>query len=191
MVSEIINLLELVRSLVQRKSELDREYFENFIQPIWQKFDAVHKEYAQVFLDCEKYLKGEKDEKFSYGDDVIIDRLAGILKRSAVTHSERVELSKLLNHIPAQSFENKREILLSNFSKALIIYFDGFRDFSNTWELKSLRRMLKHNFGTLRRSGKFNQENTLYVIDVMLKHIAENYEGVADRYYELRKELLI
>ena len=61
MVTELISLLELVRSLVQRKSEIDKEYFENFIQPIWEKFDAVHKEYVRVFLSCKDYFPKSVD----------------------------------------------------------------------------------------------------------------------------------
>ena len=67
--------------------------------------------------------------------------LASILNDSALQHSERVELDKLLQYLPTQRYETKREILLFNFSKAIMMYFDSLEPFG---EYGSFRDLSKH-----------------------------------------------
>ncbi len=47
--SELNDILQLARSLTERKIELDKEYFENFILPAWNAFVRVHENHKMSF----------------------------------------------------------------------------------------------------------------------------------------------
>ena len=183
MVTDVITLLELVRSLIQRKSELDKEYFEDFIKPVWLKFDRVHSKYIEAFSECKNYLESQNFQD-EFDEYEIIKPVLKILNKSSLMNSEsRVELNKLIQNLPTQSHGTPREKLLSDFIETLFSYF-------TTPELKSLRKVLEDNLYILKKSHKLNKENALQIIEVMIKHIKQHYEDVADKYYQLRKELL-
>ncbi len=177
MISETLGLFELLRTLVQRKSELDKEYFENFVQPIWLTFDTVHDNYVNSFLKCKNYLEGDDPQiEKSY------ESLIKILENDSIIYSDsRQELEKMIKYLPS-GVGKVKEQLLSEFIKAIYNYFADYG-------MKSLRDMMVLTLYRLNKSD-IDPKRAEYVVSTMLEYIQPNYKEVADKYYRLKKGLL-
>ena len=90
-ISEIITLIGLLRGLFQRKAEISREYFEDFIEPIWVSYVKVHENYKVSFNEYTKIVSS-KDFDTSF----LIDK---IRRDSIYSEDMRAELEALIETI--------------------------------------------------------------------------------------------
>ena len=167
----------MLRAATQRKFELDKEYFENFIEPIWESFEIVHKNYVDSFLKCKKTLDDDKAEV-----DKILTSLDQLLENDSIVHSgTRRELNQMIENIPTSAGKLK-EKLLSEFVEEINTYF-----VSPGW--RSLRVLLELTIHRLNKK-EVNVEATKYAVTGMLEHVHEQHERIASKYYPVKKELL-
>ena len=54
------NLIRFVTSLSERKTELEKSYFEQFIQPAWDTFEKIYSEYAVSVKKNIEFLESEE-----------------------------------------------------------------------------------------------------------------------------------
>jgi hypothetical protein len=113
-VSEIMGLLEIVRTLVSRKAELDKQYFDQFIQPMWDTFVRIHEDYKRSFKEYAKLA--------SENTVPVKDLIAQINRDAVYTADLRSELRKLIKYLPASTLKTK-SAYLSKFVETLIHYF--------------------------------------------------------------------
>lgn len=110
---EVVSLLETLRRLVSRKAELDKEYFENFIQPAWEAFLKVHRDYKTSFREYAELVAQD-----NYPISTLVERLR---QDSIYTRDLRSELWEIIKHIPSARGKTKEDSL-SAFSKDMVNY---------------------------------------------------------------------
>jgi len=109
----LVGLISVLRALVARKGELDKEYFGNFIQPAWEAFLSVHEDYKASFRE---YV--ELADK----DDCSIRCLIERIRQDSVFASDlRHQLSEITRWIPSATGKTKDEHLLA-FVQAIVHY---------------------------------------------------------------------
>ncbi len=185
---EIVGLIELVRTLVGRKAELDKEYFENFVQPAWEAFVRIHENYKSSFREYAEFVP--KNEQPS----ITLDEL---IRRDAIHAANlRSELGKMLKNLPSAAVK-ARQIYLSDYVKSMDRYFDIESTVNLSLTAKSSLVDVGYNrlyLFALRNLGRMgenrNKEEERKMFDQLVVIIQIKYEKVADAYYRLRKELL-
>ena len=197
MLNDIVNLVELIRRLVQRKSELDQEYFENFVQPVWEAFLTVHKDYKDTFTRYLNFLSDEEDK-----ESQVVDGLLEIMKEDSLLSADlRSELSKLVENIPSSKIKAD-EIYLDQFIKAIYSYFD-MDEMLRPHVRVALLNLRQSAISTIeriygrsmsKRIKEENKENTIRILREVCKtflwHMQSHYDTIADTYYKLRYEIL-
>ena len=112
----LADLLGVLRSMAQRKGELDKTYFEQFIKPAWDAFKAVHEDYKKSFKEY-----GELIVKPDYDVTLLMEKLH---EDSVYSQDLRVELVKIVDNL-RESNRSARVDLLDEFIVAIKLYFDG------------------------------------------------------------------
>ncbi len=119
--AELLDLLEITRKLVNRKAELDKVYFDQFVRPAWELFSQIHENYKITFREYIKFVESD-----DYDPKVLIDK---IRQDSFQTQDMRNEMAEIVRNFPTARLKVK-EIYLLNFSKAISNYFstqNGFK----------------------------------------------------------------
>jgi hypothetical protein len=190
-ISEFSNLLQLARSLAERKSELDKSYFENFIAPAWNSFTRVHEDYL---FSYDKYLKHVTSNAYD-----VKGLIESVRQDSFRTANLRAELVAILKNLPPSSFA-VGEKQLGEFVKAIRNYFYVSlaikyekRDNEEAVVLEQLKPSNNHRYYlviSLSRNGVNDKEKIKYHIEKTILSLQKGYEGIANRYYYLKKSLL-
>jgi hypothetical protein len=124
-ISELINLLELTRNLASRKSQLNKEYFENFIEPIWDAFIKVHDNYIKSMKEYYDLLSDESVK--------ITTLINKIENDSLFTINLRAELYSLVeNGSPPISKTNR--VRFSDFTEKILRYLTYRNLYESTGE---------------------------------------------------------
>jgi hypothetical protein len=186
MINDILSLAELIRGLAQRKNELDKQYFENFIKPIWESFSVVHKDYKESFTKYHNLLlQNESSSK------IIEDILALLSQDSELTSDLRSELSSLIKNLPSSAMKAKESLLL-NFISAIMGYFHD--DNRQVVPIINLRAAMLEVVSDVAEIASFDEdvtkENLKKILENSIHHIQLHYAEVSDSYYQIRKELL-
>lgn len=186
--TEIIGLIEMVRTLISRKAELDKQYYEQFIQPTWEAFVKVHEDYKNSFRE---YANSVSKEDFQV--KTLVEQ---IQQDSVYTSDLRTELRKLIKNLPSAHMKTK-QAYLSDFAEALIEYF-GFEDallmsvtFTNLM-LMAAENPLRHAAASslVQKGEDWDRVRTKVIFDQLTSILQCRYDKVAETYYRLRKELL-
>lgn len=198
--TELLSLLEVTRKLASRKAELDKEYFENFVEPIWNAFNKVHESYKESFKD---YL-----DLLAKDDHTIQALIQKISEDSIFTDDVRNELRSLLEHIPSIRFKTKAEYL-ANFIQAIITYLGAHS--SATGRVSVGRDLAVGGLDAVDRSvvlgisqrirvplvaylsrkrENTDRERAKQVFKTLALEIQSAHSKVSDSYYLLRKALL-
>ncbi len=201
MLNELLSLGEIIRSLAQRRNELDKEYFENFIEPIWKSFSSIHNDYKEAFSRYQNSVWQDKSL------DIVNKMIETITRDSALTSDLRSELRSLISNLPSAKMKVK-VILLSNFTKSILDYFYCYDEkdvyyltllnvrYSILAELKDISHLPAFDSSFDLQSyldTDFEPRHSAYltkIIDDSIEHIQSHYKNVSDAYYRLRKELL-
>lgn len=115
MISDITSVLSLLNDLLTRKSEINREYFENFIEPIWSIFTQIHEDYKESLHRYRNLLlRGENP----------VDVLHQINFDSCLAEDLRVRLAESMSSISSQKSTIK-EAVIYDFASYILDYFDS------------------------------------------------------------------
>jgi hypothetical protein len=208
--NEIIELTQILLNLLGKKSELDKKFFIDFIDPVWNCFLKSHENYK---LSLQEYsqLLSQKNTPLS--------KVVKKIKQDLFYTSDlRSELKAIMRATPSPKPPSAKK-KLSNFIGAIIGYFysplfliaTANKDRNASDELLSdlFRSDLGKKFGKViyeepamignyarwalykfGRNQKANSYTMQYLIDTILDILQRQYEEVADAYYQLRTELL-
>jgi hypothetical protein len=202
--NEIITLLETLRKLINLKGELDKRYFENFIEPIWDVFEKVHISYKKSFQEYTDFISNVDAKK----DPVRkIDTLLEMIRRDFVySQDSRSQIVALVENLPSSRFKAKEQNL-STFLIAVQDYFD-IQPRSKTSDENErineeatffvLSRMLRNEFRQARyrayseiSQGQDNMTNRIVMtLDRIMQDLQVRYERVAKSYYVIKNDLL-
>ena len=69
-VSENNSLIQFAISLSEQKTELDKSYFEQFIQPAWEAFEKIYSEYAESVKKNMEFLESEEFQYKTLLDEI-------------------------------------------------------------------------------------------------------------------------
>ena len=178
MLTDVINLFELLRKLVQRKSELDKEYFENFIEPVWQTFKKVHENYRDSFIKYMKFLDNE-----SIDVSKVREQLLQMLDIDSIQYSDaRRELKEMIENTPIDY-----PVIGNNL---LLRFIDGITSYFSSVNLRSLRSYAHEIFSKISKDKSLEVEKAKSIILNFQHYIQKKYKSVASIYYELKKSSL-
>jgi hypothetical protein len=179
--AELIQLMALATDVITKKSELDKTYFEQFIQPIWEAFNEIHDDYKSSFR---KYLD------YIAQDDYNVDLLLETIRNDSIDTSDlRSELRKLIEYLPSANLKARKETLKS-FVEAIREYFD-IRHTGGDLTTNGLRNIRWMGYLTLSRNKDDSmRDSTAKLFDDLLRLIQAEFDKVADTYYSLKKEIL-
>ena len=189
MINDLITLVELTRQLVARKSDLDKAFFDNFIEPMWELFSKIHQDYKDSFTRYRELVTNEEGDP----KELVYSLVETIKIDSLYTSDLRSNLNGLIRNIPSSTLKVS-EGYLSSFVQAINRYFK--RDYSNYPGynyLLNLRAYLESSIKFQMDRPKYDQdikEDIVPLIDASLRYVQANYELVAEAYYKLRKQLL-
>jgi hypothetical protein len=192
--TDLISLLGILRTLVARKAELDKAYFDQFIRPAWDAFVKVHEDYKRSFR---RYvdLASQKD----YPIENLIEQ---IRQDSIFTADLRTELSKLIKYLPSAHAKTKEDYL-SDFAFAVVKYFSiqECLYIEMLPEEKEARLMFFDSIGDnrpryaaiiylSRKGNESGREDAKKMFNGIAQDLQRRYEEVSDAYFQLRKDLL-
>ena len=196
MVGEFINLLKLVKDLVSSKAELDKNYFDNFIDPAWASFEDCHKNYKAAFVHYYAMVDT---------DDFQIRELLENIKNDEILFSDlRSRLNSMVQNFPTGKMKVKEKFLVE-FIASTGDYFDN-RGYLRTLtsqideEQKSPVMMLVGAVGfaplhqyllNKKENNKIvNKKKISMAIMQIIQEMQQRYGRVANAYSILKKELL-
>ena len=195
-ISELINLIELTRILVSRKSQLDKEYFDNFVEPIWVAFVKVHDDYMNSMKEYYDFLSDE-NTKIS----VIISKIEN---DSLFTTNLRGELYSLIENI-AHPTSKKQHSHLSDFTNDILCYLTYRNLFESTNDDEnSTRKAFTERFPFMglqfiripivvylsRKGDETNRDNAKEILQHITRELQFMHKDISDSYQRLRKKLI-
>jgi hypothetical protein len=207
MLTEIIELVEIARKLVSRKAELDKSYFEDFIQPAWEAFVKIHSDYMKSLREYADLVSQK---------DIPIEILTKKISQDSIyTRDLRTELHTLLEHMPSARLRVK-EKHLRDFELSLINYFDdrskfdAGRNSSDQAEEIDLAyddtpAFIDTPYGLMqgipvarmplivflaRKGEASNRQKAKDLFNRVALNLQDKYKEAADAYHQLRKTLL-
>ncbi len=208
--TSIIELLDILRSLIGRKAELDEKFFHDFVEPAWKAFEKVHNDYKESFSEYAKVLSDGNFQESS-----LIDK---IKRDSILTMDLRSELFSMVSNLPKPYFSLPKANTLESFIRAITAYLrfeyvyptvgpDNWRQdwlsmperVGDFWKTDDNEPLLPKQFlanvprGMLtsyliRNAGNKNSVNR--IINHILSQLQEGYSEVATEYHEVRKKML-
>ncbi len=178
MIEDILKLIEYAIKGLNTKSRLDKEYFDRFIEPIWDEFQKVHDDYKASFRN---YI-----DMMSQPQCNVDAVLKALLADSVDTEDMRIRLEKLMDHLPPARSKAKGEHL-KHLLEAIREYFFMHHAgrYTVTCGIKNIRF-----FGVIALSRAEHPEllkNTIAFFEEMLEAVQRHYRRVAEAYYSLRK----
>ena len=198
-VSEIISLIDLLRNLVDKKSDFDKEFFEQFVLPTWNTFEVIHQDYK---VTLKEYTRLVSDENYQ------IDLLAEKVKNDIIyTQDLRSQLFRLLVYLP-DAILKTREQYLSDFAESIINYFFPFgigimrsksdgkhseiKPILNEYRYHPIDNFIRLSFFEFLslNKGAIDRKEAKDILGKLSLNIQKRYDKVANAYYCLRKELL-
>lgn len=114
MVSDIVQLSQLMFSLVGKKAELDRKYFDQFVQPAWEAFEGVHENYKARFKEW-----GQQLTDGSVTLRTVIDQIG---HERIYTSDARSQLLNMVGQLPTARLKTKQSYV-TEFVEAVADYF--------------------------------------------------------------------
>ncbi len=118
MITDILELIKLAREILEKKRVLDKEYFNNFVEPVWVMFQKIHADYKNSFLSYSELFAD------SGGDlNLLIKKIhQDIIYLGDVRH----ELYLLASILRASKL-SKMNIPIEEFVEEISNYFDSIR----------------------------------------------------------------
>ncbi|HXQ33278.1 MAG TPA: hypothetical protein VN843_04575 [Anaerolineales bacterium] len=191
-VNELLSLFEIARKLASRKAELDRNYFDEFIQPLWDKFVEIHNNYKTTFQEYTKLATENNDGDISS----IIEQ---IRQDSMYSEDLRNELRSMVNNVPS-AFPKTSNQFLDQFLKALSGYFDlraALKVNREKDEVEMLYTPLYSNAARYRvvvilsrKGSNPNKAEVLKVLQETMQMLQANYKWASNSFYSLKNNLL-
>ena len=195
MLTKYLTIVDLLKKLIEARSKTDRQYVEDFLDPLWQAFTRVHEDYKVSFAKYRSMLSltGPTQE---LSDDNFQDEIRGDMLCSRDILSD---LQGILNHLPSPG-KGARDQGIRRLGQAIMDYFQTNREFRIriTAPLENLRVELITNPKASRSnpdggpllfikgfSGSLEQS-----LATATDHIHTAYSVVADAYHGLRADFL-
>jgi len=133
-VTDLVTLVETARKMVARKGELDRAYFEDFVQPVWDAFVKVHEDYKKSFREYAELLAKPDCTKAQ-----LIER---VRSDSIYTEDLRGELGLLFFHLGTG--RRSKVGILQPLARAMSFYFSDLGRLG-------IEKMVVPRFGNIER----------------------------------------
>ncbi len=188
-IMELMALVETLRNLAQRKSELDKEQFENFVQPIWEAFEKVHENYKTCFNEYVDYLSKE---------DFDVDKLIEKIKLDSINSLDlRNNLYSLIEHLP-EPLSDSTSHVRRWFILSLLKYFDTRSSLEMahdkatnrlTFKVDGLPNKIRFNILIQLSRRKENHELRRALTET-LKALQYHYGEVVYYYHDIKKNML-
>jgi len=190
--SELSTLLQFARGLAERKAELDKKYFEQFIQPAWSAFVKVHENYKSSF---KKYLE------YVNGDEYKVSDLIESIRQDSIDSTDlRSELAAIVHYLPSSTLKVSEEYLI-NLARAITQYFNVREQIKYVKNKEGVSIVVQDsrpmsNFArydaiiSLSRNGTDNKEEAKRILERVMRELHSGYDKAAHHYYELKKMLL-
>jgi hypothetical protein len=214
-VSDILQLVEFSRKLVSRRAELNKSYFEQFIEPAWKAFVKIHEDYMKALREYAELISKE---------DIDIETLVTRISHDSIyTRDMRTELYGILEHMPSARLKT-RERYFFDFQVSIIHYFDdrskldvGQTDFIGVRQTEETEAMLELSYDDSPRpidspdydglygvpfarfplivfmsqkGEEANRNEAKALFNQAALDLQKRYKEATDAYYRLRKALL-
>ena len=163
--SENNNLIPFARSLTERKTELDKSYFEQFIQPAW---DALEKNYSEYVASFKEYIDFLESDEFQY--ETLLER---IQSESIQAQSLRTDFIRVLTQIPSSKSHTKTGLFNSVMSFILSIE-----------EYLGIQGIAAASFEI--NCGRNDKKQAKNFLDKALVEIEGQYQKVTSEYKKIR-----
>ena len=198
-IGDVMILIKTLKDLAEQKGKLDKAYFENFVQPIWEAFIKVHEDYKESFREYARLVSEENIEV-----EVLLQR---IREDSMYTADLRSELGKLMQYIPSSPLSVK-EHYINDFIQSLQRYFAveistnksrktvGFameyldQVPTNLPRYKTIIHLSKMQNRMMGEESNLEIGKAMEIFEGMINYLQDAYEQVAGAYYMVRQKLL-
>jgi hypothetical protein len=191
-----LNIVDLLKQLVEARSKTDRQYVEDFLDPLWHAFIRVHEDYKDSFAKYRLIISpvGLADNKSA--DDL----LTQMQEDSVGSQDIRSDLQSILKHLPSPG-KGARNHSIHRFGQAILDYFQtdtvyrhhtGFLLLNLRLELivKMESSAKGYPGGEKPQVINYNFEEAERILESATEHIQGSYAAVADAYHGLRANLL-
>jgi hypothetical protein len=211
-ITSIIELLELLRSLVQRKGELDEKYFNNFILPAWEAFEKVPNNYKASLAEYTRILSDRNLQVSSLIDKIMHDSIQTADLRSQLYHISKNlpgPMRSIADASPIYNFVHEIDLYFAAFESYLPMvdyYNDDWRQewlsspdlVEKTWKTDANEPLMSVSYANFPRGVlssyliryKGNEKSATRIINEILLVLQNGYARVFAEYNNLRKKLL-
>ncbi len=115
MINDIIELIKLAREMLEKKREFEKEFFQNYVEPAWQLFQKIHKDYKDSFLEYSNYVSGS---------NIDIDYLINKVRRDSILSVDfRYELFAVVGVLRNSNLAKTQDPVIS-FLESISDYFE-------------------------------------------------------------------
>lgn len=180
-VNDILDFIRFLKEQKKENKEINNQYFNDYIEPLWNKFKEIHQDYKSTFkVYSEKILSGKDIEQ-------IID---DIKRDSLYSDDLRSELYSMANNLP-EAFPESSFELLDRFLLSLSFYFEA-KSYFKIEKDKETRLLAPR----LSNAARFrvaliiynnNKDEARQLLDETMNILQSNYKWISDNYYALKK----
>ena len=163
------NLLRFATNLSERKTELDKNYFEQFIQPAWEAFEKIYSECVLTIKECIEFLGSDE---FRY--EKLMERIG---RESVLAQDLRWDLVRLMSQVTFSESYAKTDL----FNSVVFFLFSIVEYLSDQGIVAALFQI------NWEINGEINNEQSAKVfLDERLVEIRSQYHEVASKYQRLK-----
>lgn len=183
-VNDILSFIKFLKEQKKEKKELDNQYLNDYITPLWNKFKEIHQDYKSTFKAYSETILSGKE----------LDQIINEIKNDSLYSSDlRTELYSMANNIPKVSPESSFEYV-NQFLFSLSFYFEAKSYFKieKDKEIRLIAPRLSNaaRFRVAMILYKNNRDEAKQLLDETMNILQSNYQWIADNYYALKKHFM-
>ena len=196
-------LISLLKDHLKEKRDLDKDYFDQYINPIWEQFNDIHNDYKSSFKN---YIDLASSDDFD--ESILIRKIS---HDSIFSSDLRTRLKASIEYIPNKNGSKEKDHCLVLFINNIYNYFGAeggevyppgiqlidcaqhitmikCKKFSNVFREDAIADIRYHRICDDRIDDILDGLPKL-LSDILIK-IQQNYDEVAQSYYCLRNAIL-
>lgn len=200
MIDIFLKLVDRLISLVKQRQDDRRQLFDRFVEPAYESFEEVHKQYLEAFRSYKEVIKTSRKAMDTYHPVFVL------------IHDDRLFKQNVLNKCWALE-QYASDDVLGPFVRAIVDYLEGSHfgailksvrevggnfDSDKNWEtLDNMRQRILLRFARESRievasetPRKEVKKAILNKVDATVAKLQTGHEAVAREYEELRDRLL-
>ena len=187
MVGDVISgikfLFDAIRTRNDKSQQYRKELFTNFVEPIYEELEVIHKSYMETFQSYRTQIE-TTDTPMNPQHPVF----ASMQKDHAFTDTDRAKLAAIaeeLNTFKSPVAKEIAKIPEGHFAQNIINYITAPPNAFSNWGYNAPRKSL-----LLQLKSTNSKEKAIELLDSAVEELQEQYVSITREYMKLKSNLL-